>query len=103
MDTKDFLKGAAVGALAGAVAGILFAPKSGKETRADIAKYLEEMKDEVADKLSKAGDFTKEKYNSVVDSVVSNYKKAKKITEDEAKEISEKLEEGYDKVKKASK
>ena len=33
-----FFLGAAIGAVAGAVTGLLTAPKSGKETRADIAR-----------------------------------------------------------------
>ncbi|MBR5418759.1 YtxH domain-containing protein [Candidatus Saccharibacteria bacterium] len=32
-----FILGAALGAIGGAIAGVLFAPKSGKETRKDIA------------------------------------------------------------------
>lgn len=35
---KTFLLGAALGAIGGAIAGILTAPKSGKETRKDIAE-----------------------------------------------------------------
>jgi len=34
-----FFLGAAIGAVGGAVAGILTAPKSGKATRADIARH----------------------------------------------------------------
>lgn len=37
--------GAAIGLVAGVVAGILTAPKSGKETRADIKHKAEELKD----------------------------------------------------------
>lgn len=95
--------GLAVGALAGAVAGILFAPKSGKETRADIAKYLNEMKDKIAEELDKAGDFTKDTYKAAVDKVVGAYEKGKKITTKEAKEIKEELDKNFDTVKKAAK
>ncbi len=38
MKSSDFLKGVLIGGLIGAAAGILFAPKSGKETREDIAR-----------------------------------------------------------------
>lgn len=100
MQAKDFLKGAAIGAVAGAIAGILFAPKSGKETREDIAKFYHEMKDKIAEELTKAGDFSKETYQKVVKGVVSGYEKAKKISADEAVEVIDKLEAGFDSVKK---
>lgn len=105
--SKNFAKGAAagiaLGAIAGAVAGILLAPKSGKETRKDIAKYIHEMKDKIAEELHKAGEFSKEKYNQVVHAVVAGYKEGKKISEKEAKDIKSELEKGYDKVKAAAK
>jgi len=104
---KDFLKGAAtgvaVGAVAGAIAGILLAPKSGKETRRDIAKYLHEMKNEIAERVSKLSDMSREKYQEVVESVVGAYEEAKKISASEAKEIKGKLTSGYERVKKAAK
>ncbi|MGQ9455809.1 MAG: YtxH domain-containing protein [Armatimonadota bacterium] len=39
-----FLAGLGVGALIGAIAALLLAPKSGEETREDIAKATEELK-----------------------------------------------------------
>lgn len=58
----DFLKGLIVGALAGMVSGILFAPKSGKETRQDIVnasdsarRRLKEMEVEAEKKIGEAG------------------------------------------------
>ena len=45
------------GAVIGAVAGILLAPKSGEETRKEIKDYASKVKDEVADvaQRTKAG------------------------------------------------
>lgn len=40
-----------VGAAAGVVAGLLFAPKSGKETRQKIAKKASEIKDALETRL----------------------------------------------------
>ena len=56
----------AVGALAGALAGILLAPKSGKETRADIQKTMMKIKDDLATKLADMKDMTKEKYEQMI-------------------------------------
>ena len=41
---------ALLGAVAGAVAGVLFAPKSGKETRDDIKRRAEEAKQHAGEK-----------------------------------------------------
>jgi len=103
---KDFYKGAAigigVGAIAGAVAGILFAPKSGKETREDIKKYYHEMKDQIAEKVASLKEITRETYSQVVTEVVASYQEHKKINEDEATQIKQTLDEGYEKVKEAA-
>jgi len=41
--SSDFIKGLFIGGLMGAVLGILYAPKSGKETREDIARKADEL------------------------------------------------------------
>ncbi len=47
MDSKgDFLAGVIVGTVVGAVAGILFAPASGKETRTRIAEKGKDVKEQ---------------------------------------------------------
>lgn len=100
---KGIIIGASVGVLAGVIAGVLLAPKSGKETRSDIAKYVHEMKDKIADELSKAGNVTKGTYNGIVEKIVKVYELEKKITAEDAKDIKEKLDSNYDEVKKAMK
>ena len=49
-----FALGAVLGAALGAIGGLLFAPKSGKETRKDIAKKAGEAKDFVDEKTDDA-------------------------------------------------
>lgn len=99
-ESKGIIIGASVGALAGAIAGILLAPKSGKETRADITSYVHEIKDKIAEELTKVGDVTKETYNGIVDKVVKVYELGKKITIEDADDIRKKLDDNYDKVVK---
>ena len=51
MSKGKFALGALIGAAAGMIAGILTAPKSGKETRADIKAKAEELKSDADKKL----------------------------------------------------
>ena len=59
MDKKTLIEGIAVGAVAGAIAGLLLAPKSGKETRDEIKADLLEVKDTIVAKLEALEDFTR--------------------------------------------
>jgi gas vesicle protein len=52
--------GSAVAGVAGYLAGILTAPKSGKDTRTDIAHKAEDVKDSAADQLQNLNDELKE-------------------------------------------
>ena len=45
MNTKDFLIGALIGGMVGAVSALLLAPKSGKELRHDINEHAVEVTD----------------------------------------------------------
>ena len=100
MDKKTFVEGIAVGAVAGAIAGLLLAPKSGQEMRNDIKEALMEIKDQIVERLEKLEDFTQETYDAVVKAVIAEYAAAKKITDDEAKELEAKLGDGYEAIKK---
>lgn len=52
MSKGKFALGALIGAAAGLVAGILTAPKSGKETRADIKAKATEVKGKAVNKVN---------------------------------------------------
>lgn len=54
--TKKIALGAVLAGIGGYLAGILTAPKSGKETREDIANKTEEIKEDAAQQLQKAVD-----------------------------------------------
>ena len=62
-----FPLGAVIGAAAGVIAGILTAPKSGKETRDDIKSKAEELKHKATNAVDKAIDDTKGAANSLKD------------------------------------
>lgn len=53
-DGKTVLTAVLIGAAAGYVAGLLTAPKSGKETREDIARVSKKIKQDVTQKLHEA-------------------------------------------------
>ncbi|OEG69280.1 hypothetical protein ATZ36_10420 [Candidatus Endomicrobiellum trichonymphae] len=48
-DNKDMLLAFVLGGLIGAALGVLYAPKSGRETRSNIKKFGEEIVDTVSD------------------------------------------------------
>jgi gas vesicle protein len=64
MSKGKFALGAMIGAAAGFITGILTAPKSGKETRAELMEKAEKAKAEAAKKAeyaaNKAADFSKD-------------------------------------------
>ena len=86
--------GLAVGLLIGAVAGILFAPKPGKETRADIREGAKIGAEKVKETAHHVTDVAKEKYETVKKHVKQS-KAADKVAE-AAEEIVEELNEESD-------
>jgi gas vesicle protein len=84
---SDLLKGLFIGGLIGVVLGILYAPKSGKETREDIANKADEL-------LGKA----KEEYEKAVEKSKTAYETAVKHLKDLEISAKEKVEEVGDKV-----
>ena len=62
----DLLKGLLIGGLIGVIAGILYAPKSGKETREDIARTTDDLLYMARDEYEKAIEKSKEAYEAAV-------------------------------------
>ncbi|MCX5827554.1 MAG: YtxH domain-containing protein [Deltaproteobacteria bacterium] len=62
----DFLKGLVIGGLAGAVIGILYAPKSGKETREEIGKKAEELLAKAKEEYEQALEKSRKTYETAV-------------------------------------
>jgi gas vesicle protein len=97
MTKSAFLRGA----LLGLIAGILVAPRSGKETRENIKRHYEEISDRISEELSRLKDITKETYAQVVGTVVHGFVEAKKITSDEAAELKSELKRGFEDIRKS--
>ena len=54
MATNDLVKGLILGALGGLLVGILYAPKSGRETREDIRKSTADLYDKTKEQYQQA-------------------------------------------------
>ena len=88
MSTEDLMKGLIIGGVAGLALGILYAPKSGKETRRQITDSTEELLNkariqyedarkkiaEIVDDKKESVLKTKEKLKKAVDAGVEVYK-----------------------------
>lgn len=77
------------GIIAGGVAGLLFAPKSGKETRADLKAQAEIGMDKVRDAADKVKDFAHEK----ADDVKAGFEKVKSNVKEGAADAKTKVED----------
>jgi gas vesicle protein len=97
---KSVVAGTLLGLVAGGIAGILLAPKSGKETRAELSEHFDEIKNKFIDELKKAEEFSKETYYKIVQKVVSAFEQSKKINEKEALNIKKKLETHFNEIKR---
>ena len=116
--TFSFFKGALVGAIAGAAAGILFAPKAGVETREDIKKLALEIGDKGKDmylqarkkvllmvkELKDTGkNIDRSKYEELVNEALLELKNDFVVTGDVAKRIGLQLKEDWAEVREALK
>jgi gas vesicle protein len=64
--SNDLLKGLFIGGLIGVVLGILYAPKSGKETREDIARTTEDLLSKGKEEYEKAVERSKSAYEAAI-------------------------------------
>jgi gas vesicle protein len=85
----DFAKGLVIGGLIGAVLGVLYAPKSGKETREDIARKTEDLMVRAREEYEQALDKSKKAY----DAAVKRLKEAEVSAKEKVEEVESKVEE----------
>jgi gas vesicle protein len=102
------LKGLIIGGLIGAAIGILYAPKSGKETREDIARKTEDLMGKAKEEYEKAVAKSKLAYESAVRHLEELELSAKeKVEEVEAKvtefahQSAEAVQDNKNRLKKA--
>ena len=89
VNIKDFVIGALVGGIVGAAAGLLLAPKAGRELRDDVAHQTVSLKDKSMELSSTAKEKTtqlsqqlKEQSTQLVDKVKSKSSKAPTVFDD---------------------
>jgi len=85
----DLVKGLVIGGLIGAAIGILFAPKSGKETRQDIADKADELLTKAKEEYEKAIEKSKATY----DAAVTRLSTAEGTVREKVKEIEKNIGE----------
>jgi gas vesicle protein len=88
-DRTDFIKGMLVGGFIGAVVGILYAPKSGKETREEIGKKAEELMAKAKEEYEAALEKSKKAYEAAL----ANLKQAESAAKERIEQIEEKVED----------
>lgn len=75
---RKVLGSALIGAVVGAVAGVLFAPKSGKETRKDIANKARTLESKAEQKAKSAASVAKKEGSTLLNKAKAVGRKAKR-------------------------
>lgn len=76
-NNRDLLLGLFIGGLIGAALGILFAPKSGRETRQDIVRKAKEEYEKAKEKSKSAYDAALKRIKGSEESAVENLEQIK--------------------------
>ena len=94
--SNDLIKGLVIGGLVGAVLGILYAPKSGKETREDIARKADEVMVKARDEYEQAIANSKRAYESAIRrlrALETSVKEKAEDAEEKVSDLSERVKE----------
>ena len=95
---SDLLKGLFIGGLIGVVLGILYAPKSGKETRDDIARKADELLGKAKEEYENAVEKSKTAYETAVKHLKGLEISAKEQVEEVESKVSEFAHKGADAI-----
>lgn len=90
----DFIKGLLIGGVAGIILGILYAPKSGKETREELGRKTEELLAKAKEEYERALEKSKKTYESALKRLRDLESAAKKKFEHVDEDVSELVEQG---------
>ena len=82
MSKRKFVLGALFSTVAGIVDGVLTAPKSGKETRADLKKKANELKNEAGEKAEKVKAKGEKVYSDVRNKANAAVEEGRKTVDD---------------------
>jgi gas vesicle protein len=93
---KGIFIGFTIGFVAGALTALFLTTKTGEELRADIKRIAVDVANKVEDKAKRIRNITREKYNEILNSVISSYKKVKDLTEKEIEFIKRVVAEQKD-------
>ncbi|HFE63684.1 hypothetical protein B1H10_06265 [candidate division KSB1 bacterium 4484_188] len=93
--TTEFLKGLLIGGIVGSVVALLYAPKSGKETREDISKKTDELLVKAKDEYEARLEQSKKAYESAI----QRLKELEGVARKKVEEVEEKVEELSEKGK----
>ncbi len=93
----DLLKGLVIGGLIGAAIGVLFAPKSGRETRQDLVDKADELLAKAKEEYARAAEKSKAAYEAAA----ARLKEVEGTAREKVDEISGTLEENKNRLKKA--
>ena len=96
--TADFVKGLLIGGVIGAIIGILYAPKSGKETREDIAKKADELLTKAKKEYEQAVEKSKYAYESAVRRIRALESSVKGRVSEAAEKAGELAEQGRETI-----
>ncbi|MCA6071917.1 MAG: YtxH domain-containing protein [Endomicrobium sp.] len=88
-DNKDTLVAFVLGGLIGAALGILYAPRSGKETRRNIKKFSTEVSDTISDLSENLTETGRKVYEEGEERVLSGRDKISEVFETSKKAFEE--------------
>jgi len=96
--SSDLLKGLFIGGFIGVVLGVLYAPKSGKETREDIARTTEDLLSKGKEEYEKAVARSKSAYEAAVERLKGLDVSAKEKVEEMKSKANDFAHKGADAV-----